>query len=67
MMNIQANNILYSIKLENQTYEAMEFKRMDWINKQCYITFQQASTGKWYTFNRSSINFLFDNEKNLVS
>ena len=66
-MNIQAKNLVYTIKHEDKTYSDMEFKRMDWINKQCYITFQQASTGKWFTFNRSSFYFLMDNEKNLVS
>ncbi|MCT2343871.1 hypothetical protein [Niallia taxi] len=67
MMNIQAKNQLYTINDKEKTYTAMEFKRMDWINKQCYITFQQASTGQWYTFERSSIFLHMHNERNLVS
>ncbi|WP_445487126.1 hypothetical protein [Niallia sp. 03133] len=66
-MNIQSENKLYDMYYENKTYSELQFRRLDWIGSTCYITFQQARNGAWFTFEYNKVNFSRIKEKNLVS
>jgi len=66
-MHIQTEDYMYEITYENNHYINMQFKRLDWINGICYITFQQAITGKWFTFEQNKIQLDVAEEKKLVS
>ena len=66
-MYMQEHNNLYVIKYEHTSYYAMDFKRLDWINGVCYVTFLQADTRKWFTFERNKITWMAKEKVNLVS
>lgn len=66
-MFIQEHNNLYAIKYNHTSYYAMDFKRLDWINGMCYMTFYQADTGKWFTFERNKMKWMTKEKQNLVS
>ncbi|HWJ80568.1 MAG TPA: hypothetical protein VNR61_21090 [Niallia sp.] len=66
-MYIQDKKTLYVISYENNCYYYMDFKRVDWINGKCYVTFQQIDTGKWFTFEKNTIQFTHSQKENLVS
>lgn len=66
-MFIQEHNNLYAIKYNHTSYYAMDFKRLDWINGLCYMTFYQADTGKWFTFERNKMKWMTKEKQNLVS
>lgn len=66
-MYIHDQNTLYVITHENKRYYSMNFKRVDWIHGKCYVTFYQEVTGRWFTFEKSSLNFMEQQKENLVS
>ena len=66
-MYIQEKNNLYVITYEKNYFYSMDFKRVDWIHGRCYVTFQQMDTGKWFTFEKNTIQFTHEQKANLVS
>ncbi|NRG33500.1 hypothetical protein [Niallia circulans] len=66
-MYIQEHKNIYVIKYNHTFYYAMDFKRMDWINGICCMTFLQVDTGKWFTFERNRIKWMEKEQQNLVS
>ncbi|MEZ2716396.1 hypothetical protein C2I17_00325 [Niallia circulans] len=66
-MYIQEHKNFYVIKYNHTSYYAMDFKRLDWINGKCYMTFLQVDTGKWFTFERNKIMWMEKQLQNLVS
>ncbi|PKG22437.1 hypothetical protein [Niallia nealsonii] len=66
-MNIQTEDYMYEITYEDNHYIDMQFKRLDWINGVCYVTFQQMITRKWFTFEQNKLHLALAMERKLVS
>ncbi|MFT8323553.1 MAG: hypothetical protein ABF649_22090 [Bacillus sp. (in: firmicutes)] len=66
-MKIQLENKFYDVYHENKVYTNLQFRRLDWIDGVCYITFQQSISSEWFTFEQNKIYLSSGKEINLVS